>query len=97
MVLSKGMENQAVKQFQECLLAWNAGALPQHGADGDFGRETEEWVRRFQESLGLGDKDDDAGAFRLVLEGLESKGWVPCGYQFQLLLLRREMKQEKKE
>jgi hypothetical protein len=53
MVLSKGMENQAVKQFQECLLAWDAGALPQHGADGDFGRETEEWVRRFQESLGL--------------------------------------------
>jgi peptidoglycan hydrolase-like protein with peptidoglycan-binding domain len=53
MVISKGMENPAVKRFQECLLLWNAEALPKHGADGDFGNETAEWVGRFQESFGL--------------------------------------------
>ena len=53
MVLSKGAENAAVKRFQELLLGWDAGALPKHGADGDFGAETVDWVGRFQESLGL--------------------------------------------
>lgn len=53
MVLSKGMENAAVKRFQECLLAWDGKALPKHGADGDFGGETVDWVGRFQESFGL--------------------------------------------
>ena len=53
MVLAKGTENGAVKRFQECLLAWNAKALPKDGADGDFGSETVEWVGRFQESLRL--------------------------------------------
>jgi hypothetical protein len=53
MVVSKGMENPAVKRFQECLLAWDSTALPKHGADGDFGNETADWVGRFQESLGL--------------------------------------------
>ncbi len=53
MVLAKGTENGAVKRFQECLLAWDAEALPKHGADGDFGAETVDWVGRFQESFGL--------------------------------------------
>jgi hypothetical protein len=53
MVLAQGMENAAVKRFQECLLAWNPDALPKHGADGDFGAETVEWVGQFQTSFGL--------------------------------------------
>ena len=53
MVLAKGTENGAVKRFQECLLAWDAEALPKDGADGVFGSETVEWVGRFQESFGL--------------------------------------------
>jgi hypothetical protein len=53
MVVSKGMENPAVQRFQECLLVWDPSALPKHGADGDFGNETAEWVGRFQESFGL--------------------------------------------
>ena len=53
MVLKKGMENPAVKRFQECLLAWDESALPIHGADGDFGSETAEWVGRFQGAFGL--------------------------------------------
>jgi hypothetical protein len=53
MVLSKGMENAAVKRFQECILAWNPEALPEHGADSDFGSETVVWVGKFQEEFGL--------------------------------------------
>lgn len=53
MVLAKGMENEAVRHFQRCLLAWKANALPRHGADGDYGSETVEWVGKFQENLGL--------------------------------------------
>ncbi len=53
MVLAKGMENPAVMRFQKCLLAWNPEALPKHGADGDYGAETTEWVGRFQTSFGL--------------------------------------------
>jgi len=33
MVLARGMENAAVKRFQECLLTWNPKALPKHGAE----------------------------------------------------------------
>lgn len=53
MVLARGMENAAVKRFQECLLTWNPKALPKHGADGDFGAETVDWVGQFQKSFGL--------------------------------------------
>lgn len=53
MTLGKGMENPAVKRFQECLLAWDSKALPKHGADGDFGTETTTWVGKFQETYGL--------------------------------------------
>lgn len=53
MVLVKGMDNAAVKRFQECLVAWDSKALPKHGPDGDFGSETVTWVTRFQEAYGL--------------------------------------------
>jgi peptidoglycan hydrolase-like protein with peptidoglycan-binding domain len=53
MVLSKESGGPAVKRFQECLLVWNPEALPEHGADGDFGSETADWVGRFQEAFGL--------------------------------------------
>ena len=53
MVLSKGSGGPGVKRFQECLLVWNPEALPKHGADGDFGSETADWVGRFQETFGL--------------------------------------------
>jgi hypothetical protein len=53
LVLSSGVKNEAVKRFQECLLAWNPEALPKHGADGDFGAETVEWVGKFQTAFGL--------------------------------------------
>jgi hypothetical protein len=42
-----------VRAVQERLLAWDAGVLPKWGADGDFGVETEEAVKRFQVAVGL--------------------------------------------
>jgi peptidoglycan hydrolase-like protein with peptidoglycan-binding domain len=53
MVLSKESGGPAVKRFQECLLGWDPKALPEHGADGDFGSETADWVARFQKAFGL--------------------------------------------
>lgn len=52
-VLRSGASGKAVEFFQERLLAWNAEALPEWGADGDFGDETIEWVRKFQTAAGL--------------------------------------------
>lgn len=53
MVLSNGAGGPGVKRFQRCLLVWDPEALPKHGADGDFGAETVDWVGRFQQAFGL--------------------------------------------
>lgn len=53
MVLKNGhtpSPSAAVAKFQKALLRWNPNALPEHGADGDFGNETEEWVRKYQQA-----------------------------------------------
>lgn len=45
------------------------------------------------------DKDDEAATFKLILEGLEDKGWKPCacGGSGQDILLKRELKKDKKD
>jgi hypothetical protein len=45
------------------------------------------------------DKDDEAAAFKLILEGLEAKGWTPCGVGLsnQEILCKREAKPDVKE
>ncbi|MCI0702029.1 MAG: hypothetical protein L0241_13180 [Planctomycetia bacterium] len=45
------------------------------------------------------DKDDEAATFTLILEGLEDKGWKPCacGSYGQEILLKRELKKDKKD
>lgn len=48
MTVKAGDTGEAVRKFQTALKNWNAQALPRFGADGDFGAETEDWVRRFQ-------------------------------------------------
>ncbi|MCP4223012.1 MAG: peptidoglycan-binding domain-containing protein [Actinomycetia bacterium] len=53
MILRKGAKGKAITMLQEGLLGWNATALPQFGADGDFGDETEVWVRAFQTAQDL--------------------------------------------
>lgn len=47
---SKGAE---VKAWQLDLLKWRADCLPTYGADGDFGAETEQATRTFQQEMGL--------------------------------------------
>lgn len=52
-VLRQGDSGGDVVELQNLLLASDAGALPQFGADGDFGGETLQAVLNFQESHGL--------------------------------------------
>lgn len=42
-----------VEDRQNQLLDWNEDALPQFGADGDYGSETTEWVENFQSAHDL--------------------------------------------
>lgn len=53
MSVRPGDVGEAVKKFQQGLIGWNSNALPRFGADGDFGDETEEWVKNFQDSQDL--------------------------------------------
>ena len=51
--LKRGDSGPAVKAMQELLLKWDAVCLPECGADGDFGGETEKAVKKFQKEKGL--------------------------------------------
>ena len=52
-ILTRGSKGAAVKRFQQALQAWEPSALPEHGADADYGTETVDWVGRYQEAMGL--------------------------------------------
>jgi hypothetical protein len=52
-VLQRGVKGSAVERFQQCLLVWDSAALPEHGADGGYGTETVDWVKKYQEAMGL--------------------------------------------
>lgn len=51
--LHLGDESALVQHYQERMLVWVPAALPNWGADGDFGTETEQWARYFQNELGV--------------------------------------------
>lgn len=51
--LSRGDHGTAVTAMQRALLAWDQTCLPEWGADGDFGGETEAALKAFQASEGL--------------------------------------------
>lgn len=51
--LRRGDEGSAVRKMQEALLLWNAKCLPEYGADGDFGPETEKALKAYQKETGL--------------------------------------------
>lgn len=51
-VLRNGDSGESVKALQHLLLA-NGIKLPKHGADGDFGDETEQGVKEYQHKVGL--------------------------------------------
>ena len=51
--LRRGDYGSAVTAMQEALLTWRPDCLPQWGADGDFGAETEAALRAYQAEAGL--------------------------------------------
>lgn len=51
--LHRGDEGSAVTAMQRALLIWKPDCLPEWGADGDFGKETEKAVMVFQVDAGL--------------------------------------------
>lgn len=53
MALRRGMGGNAVRRLQSALINWNEDALPEWGADGDYGAETEEWVTKYQAAADL--------------------------------------------
>ena len=48
-----GDEGPEVAAMQRLLLKWDPGCLPEYGADGEFGNETEEAVKAFQRDEGM--------------------------------------------
>ena len=77
MTLKRGDKGVAVARFQKAMMAEKAGALPNFGADADFGGETEAAVKDFQARTDLaqtGQVDCVTGA--LLLESLDSGGTV---------------------
>ena len=49
MLIKKGHPVEAtVLKIQQGLIKWDPDALPRFGADGDFGSETESWIRQYQ-------------------------------------------------
>ena len=53
MSLQRGDKGNAVRYYQQALMGWNSEALPEWGADADFGLETETWVKRYQSAADL--------------------------------------------
>lgn len=51
--LRRGDMGEDVLAMQRALLTWDADCLPKYGADGDFGKETEDAVKAFQKYAGL--------------------------------------------
>ena len=51
--LGRGDSGPEVEAMQLLLLKWDPKCLPEYGADGDFGKETEDAVKAFQKSKGL--------------------------------------------
>lgn len=53
MSLKRGDKGAAVQWYQKSLLKWNPNSLPNFGADGDFGAETEAAVKAYQTAVQL--------------------------------------------
>ena len=70
MVLARGAKGAAIRRFQQSLKAWDASALPEHGVDSVYGSEMIEWVKRYQNEMGIPETGniDGVTAALLVLE-----------------------------
>lgn len=58
--ITVGDKGPKVREWQELLIKWDSNALPQFGADGDFGNETRTWTLRFFDSVGISVSDRSA-------------------------------------
>ena len=58
MGLRRNDTGNAVGKMQRGLLAWNEDALPEWGADLDYGAETEFWVGEYQKAADLDTTQD---------------------------------------
>lgn len=77
--LKKGIEGADVEELQEKLIALGY-KLPKYGADGDFGTETENAVKEFQQANGLTVDGIVGKATFAALEADEKKKVCPtCG------------------
>lgn len=47
-LLKLNESGHAVKEWQEALRHWNSNSLPRFGPDNHFGKETDDWTRRYQ-------------------------------------------------
>ena len=61
-MIQRGDRGPVVEWWQQRLLAWRADVLPNWGADGAFGDETEQAVRLFEAAQGI----DERGAIDLT-------------------------------
>ena len=79
--LSRGDSGPEVRAMQELLLKWNPDCLPEYGADGDFGEETERAVKAFQREMGLKETGvcDAVTAQALKETGVCDGGQAPDG------------------
>lgn len=71
--LSKGDYGSAVTEMQKLLLKWNEYCLPEWGADGDFGTETQTAVMAFQREHGLPVTGIYDQATRSALQNLDTR------------------------
>lgn len=69
--LHRGDYGTAVRAMQEALLKWDDKCLPKYGADGDFGKETEDAVKAFQTASSLPVTGVYDEATRAKLTGVE--------------------------
>ncbi len=80
MALRRNDTGNAVTRHQEALMEWNSQALPQWGADGDYGAETEAWVQKYQEAAEFDQTQDyeagiiDGVTSSLLIENLQQAG-----------------------
>lgn len=58
MALRRNDVADAVGKLQKGLIAWNPLALPEFGADKDYGAETEDWVGQYQDEADFANTQD---------------------------------------
>jgi hypothetical protein len=92
---AEALDKQGGEGWEVCACNVNAAVLRKTAAKWEYKTVK---VTNSPLAPGIGrEKDDEAEAFRLILEALEDKGWRPCAAAGQEILVKRELKKDKKE